>query len=91
VAASGWRGLRLSGAGGPVAQAQWVSSASPWQSAILEEQHVWWRELHARGSAGELEAWAASPWESLALVLLLDQVHRCPPPRTIRRRTCRQL
>ena len=55
-------------------KAQWVGDHSGWQDLITKG--AWWRELYERARAGELDSWQATPWESLALVLLLDQVPR---------------
>ena len=62
-------------------KAQWVSD-SAWAAGMKEggsAEHGldWWRALHERAKAGELDDWkTSSPWENLALVLLLDQVPR---------------
>ena len=67
-------------------KAQWVGSKSGWQDRLLSEPspkdadpgdgRVWWRTLHERARRGEFDSWQESPWETLALVLLLDQVPR---------------
>jgi hypothetical protein len=69
-------------------KAQWVGSKSGWQTRMLSDAaasvadagpgdgKAWWRALHERARRGELDHWQSSPWESLALVLLLDQVPR---------------
>eukprot|EP01052_Picozoa_sp_SAG31_P016105 SAG31_NODE_1055_length_10134_cov_14.461837_3_plen_216_part_00 len=56
-------------------KAHWVSAKSEWSDKIRTDP--WWATLHARAAAGGLDGWARSPWEALALVLLLDQVPRC--------------
>ena len=40
------------------------------------EGKQWWHALHERARRGDLDSWQESPWETLALVLLLDQVPR---------------
>ena len=56
-------------------KAQWVGTKSTWSDVIKTEP--WWKSMYAKAAAGTLDGWARSPWESLALVLLLDQVPRC--------------
>jgi uncharacterized protein (DUF924 family) len=62
-------------------KAQWVSDDSGWGARMKtpgsDQGLAWWRGLHERAKAGSLDEWAQrSAWETLALVLLLDQVPR---------------